>query len=785
MAAPDYRSDVSTDASMDFLQRQLEVSEAAARALRSGLEDLPPQAVFSDVLHSLIEFTGAAGGYLGSLEWDPDGEPRLHPYAVKSMPWDSGESDVVMRVIETGSLAIGSDLPPTIGQPLIAGSSVVGVVSLEAISTENLAHVQPLIDAAGVLIERYQSQNEPSEPTHSHSAMREVIDQAPIVVFSIDERGRFVLSAGRDLPLMGLDTRGLEGMAAEDFAAIPGWTEMYEEALSGRNASGVLLAFGRQWQMGLSPVTNGDGVVERVVGVATDMTDRERLERALERSRTRLQVILDATSDLILTLDGKGVFRFVSPAITHHLGWAVDEIVGREAIEFMHADDVNEVFSLAFATGPGESTDPLQHRIRHKDGTWRFFESVGTNRLADGQVNAFVISARPIDKRRASEDALRSSEERFRLLAENSTDIISRRGPYGYVTYVSPAVRTVLGYDPDHFTEMDTTQLVHSEDLESYSQFLMPTGDELSQATYRMLHADGHYVWLEGTSRLVRDPDSGLPVEYQITSRDVTERQKAATELRAAMEAAEVANVAKSQFLANMSHEIRTPMNAILGMTDLALLTELSVEQRDYLTTVAQASNALLDLINDILDLAKIESGRLSLEEIPFSLRDTVADTVGTMSVRAKEQGITLAAEIDPELPHGFVGDPGRLRQILFNLIGNAVKFTHVGGVTVHVTAFAAGGSNYKVRFEVKDTGIGIPEERLEAIFEAFSQADSSTSRKYGGTGLGLAITSELVEMMGGELRCFQRRRRGQHLLIRDSPQSCRRRCDQPRFGTA
>jgi PAS domain S-box-containing protein len=527
---------------------------------------------------------------------------------------------------------------------------------------------------------------------------------------------------------------------------------MYSAATKGERPSGVLLAFGRKWRLGLSPIPGADGSVEYIVGVATDVTDRAQLERALERSRTRLQVILDATSDLILTLDRKGVLRFVSPSIETLLGWTIAEIQGREAVELLHPDDVRAVLGAAAATPPGGSIGPIEHRVRHKNGTWRYFETVGTNRIEDPQVNAFVVTARPIDERRAAEEALRSSEERFRLLAENSTDIISRRGPYGRITYVSPAVQTVLGYVPRQYAEMETEELVHSEDLEAYRGFLTPSGDAPSQATYRMLHADGYYVWLEGRARLVRDAETGLPLEYQVTARDVTERQEAAAELQMAMEAAEVANVAKSQFLANMSHEIRTPMNAILGMTDLALLTELTVEQRDYLTTVAQASNALLDLINDILDLAKIEAGRLSLESIPFSLSDTVTDTVGTMSVRAKEQGISLEADIDPDLPHGFVGDPGRLRQILFNLVGNAVKFTHVGGVTVRVSAREAKAPYHKVRFEVEDTGIGIPEDRLDAIFDAFSQADSSTSRKYGGTGLGLAISAELVEKMGGTL---------------------------------
>ena len=751
MAAPDYRSGLPPDAPTDSLRRRLDVSEAATQALHATLEGVVPQHLLADLLTSLLDFSAASGGFIGSVVADENGEVTVQPYAVDSLPWDCGESEIVRRSLDNQSLAI--DQSAVACRPLLNNGGIVGVVVLEGVPAETLAELDPLFDVAATVLASVTAEQAELPTSGRDSALLAMVAQAPVIVFAIDSRGRFIHSAGRDVAALGVEGRGLDGMTVRDFSGIPGWDEMYRDARRGSNETKVLTVFGRQWEMRLSPMRDENGDVAQVVGVASDVTDHEQLEKALERSRTRLQVILDATSDLIFTLDSKAVFRFTSPSITEQLGWTIDEIMGREAVEFMHPEDLKYVFEGAAATAPGDTTGTIQHRIRHKDGTWRFFESVGTNRLADPQVGAFVITSRPIDERREAEEALRSSEERFRLLAENSTDVISRRGPYGYITYISPAVRTVLGYDPDDFVGMDTTDLVHSEDYEMYKQFLTPTGDVPSQATYRMLHADGHYVWLEGTARLVRDPASGRPLEYQVTSRDVTDRQKAAAELQSAKEAAEVANVAKSQFLANMSHEIRTPMNAILGMTDLALLTELTVEQRDYLTTVGQASNALLDLINDILDLAKIESGRLSLESIPFSLRDTVADTVGTMSVRAREQGITLKADIDPDLPHGFVGDPGRLRQILFNLIGNAVKFTHVGGVTVRVSAVAADDPNYTVRFEVQDTGIGVPEERLDAIFEAFSQADSSTSRKYGGTGLGLAITSELVEMMGGKLQ--------------------------------
>jgi two-component system, sensor histidine kinase and response regulator len=365
---------------------------------------------------------------------------------------------------------------------------------------------------------------------------------------------------------------------------------------------------------------------------------------------------------------------------------------------------------------------------------------------------------------------LQQSEARFRSLIENSTDLIAVMTPAGKIVYGSPSCGRVLGQGIKDLTGADISEFVHPADV---AKLLLVATQEaqftkVSTMELRFRQEDGSWGILEASMRnLLNDSAvSGIVMN----SRDITARRRAEEEIRqlnndlerrvtertaeleAAKSMAELANQAKSEFLANMSHEIRTPMNGVLGMVELALDTDLTFEQRDYMDTAKSSANALLDIINDILDFSKIEAGRLELDLVSLNLRDLVEQGLKPLALRAHQKQLELTCEVRSEVPEWVVADPTRLRQIIVNLVGNAIKFTRQGEVGLEVKLEAATQDGVTLQFSVRDTGIGVPPEKQKVIFEAFSQADGSTARKFGGTGLGLTISSRLIKLMSGRI---------------------------------
>ena len=360
---------------------------------------------------------------------------------------------------------------------------------------------------------------------------------------------------------------------------------------------------------------------------------------------------------------------------------------------------------------------------------------------------------RDIARRVEAERAQFASEQRYRLLFQNNLAAVFLTSLGGQIQDCNKAYLDIWGCSSreEVLGRSAAEFYVRPGDREALVEDLRKEG-KVAGREICFRRTDGSLFWGLITASLLGATSASAVPMIQGTIVDITNRKRMEEALLEAKEAAEAANQAKNDFLANISHEIRTPMNGIIGMTELALDTDLTDEQREYLRTVQKSSGAMMDVINDILDFSKMEAKRLDLEKIEFSLKDCVGEALKTIAPRAQQKGLEIAAEINPELPDTILGDPGRLRQVILNLVGNAIKFTELGEVILYADVQTRTERNLTPHFRVRDTGIGIPQDKQQLIFEAFRQADSSSTRKYGGTGLGLSISAQLVELMGGKI---------------------------------
>lgn len=472
-------------------------------------------------------------------------------------------------------------------------------------------------------------------------------------------------------------------------------------------------------------------------------------EQALVEKNLELERFFTLSLDMLCIADIQGRFTRLNPEWEAVLGVPLADIEGRKYLDFVHPDDVEHTNIAGSRLQAGEDLHFFENRLRCADGEYRWIEW-----RSKSHGEKIYAAARDVTDRKRTEEALIRAETRYRSIFERAVTGIAFADEHCNILTHNESFQSLIGYSSDELIGMHFSQFTHPDDspreLQFYQQMVAGERNDY-RLEKRYITKSGQVLWVDLSVAAVRDEQGRMSNIVGLVV-DISERKQVERELLQAKEAAESASRAKSDFLANMSHEIRTPLNAVIGLTQLCLEYDLEPRLRDYLQKVLRSSRMLLAILNEILDYSRIESGRLLLEQRFFPLASVIDQLATLLEVQVREKGLKLSLHVEPDVPCFIEGDSLRLEQSLSNLLGNAVKFTEQGRVELHVSVQHQDAERVQLRFVVTDTGIGINPEIRDHLFTMFTQADTSTTRKFGGTGLGLAISRRLAEMMGGGL---------------------------------
>ncbi|HXO73633.1 MAG TPA: PAS domain S-box protein, partial [Puia sp.] len=556
-------------------------------------------------------------------------------------------------------------------------------------------------------------------------------------------------------------------------------------------------------------------------GIAQDITFQKEAENALLNSEQKFRLLAENSEDIISVHAIDGTVWYLSPSVATVLGYEVDDIIGRSFEQYVHPDDRHKFLPAdqvpAFAeatlknTALTESSITVRYRILRRNGTYIWLESIIKPIVDEEELVKLICTSRNITDQKIAQEKLKKKDHLLHAVAQathsllintdlnqaitesiqvlGSTAMVSR--VFIFQNHFDKTTQEWFTTEIHEWTERPVDFRLNNPDIknipfDSIIKIVEPLKDHLPFVSYKSTEEDGQLkaifdrtailssvalpIFLkDGTfwgfvgfdelkeEREWYEAEFAILRSYASSVAAAIERKQIEVELVQAKELAESASHAKSEFMANMSHELRTPMNGIIGFTDLVLTTELQKAQRDYLQNVKKSAYGLLEIINDILDFSKIEAGKLLIDHTLFKLDELIEETIDMLTLKAFEKQLEMLYRVDPTIPSQFLGDPVRIRQIVVNLLGNAIKFTGDGEILVSIRKISNSyqvdrKSFIKLAIEVKDTGIGIRKEKMQKIFESFTQADTSTTRKYGGTGLGLTISRSLAELMGGQL---------------------------------